>query len=65
MEIESHTEVGEAIVLRVQQRATGAASGVPVERTFWFVHQFSGARISRIGVHATEGQALAVAGLSE
>ena len=34
-EVEGHVEVGEAVVLRVRQRATGAASGVPVERTFW------------------------------
>jgi ketosteroid isomerase-like protein len=33
-EVESHAEAGEAVVLRVRQRATGASSGVPVERTF-------------------------------
>jgi hypothetical protein len=38
---------------------------VPVERTFWFVHVFSGGRIARIGIHATEEQALEAAGLSE
>jgi hypothetical protein len=38
---------------------------VPVERTFWFVHRFSGERIARIGIHADEKQALAAVGLSE
>ena len=64
-EVESHVEVGDAVVLRVRQRATGASSGVPVERTFWFVHRFSGGRITRIGIHATEEQALEAAGLRE
>ena len=65
MVVESHVEVGEAVVLRVRQRATGAASGVPVERTFWFLHRFGGGRITRIGIHATEEQALEAAGLRE
>jgi ketosteroid isomerase-like protein len=64
-EVESHFETGEAVVLRVRQRATGATSGVPVERIFWFVHQFGGGRIDRIGIHANEEQALEAVGLSE
>jgi ketosteroid isomerase-like protein len=64
-EVERHVEVGEAVVLQVRQRATGASSGVPVERTFWFLHRFSGGRIRRIGIHATEEQALEAAGLRE
>ena len=60
-EIESHVDTGEAVVLRVRQRATGATSGVPVERTFWFVHVLSGGRIARIGIHASEEQALQAA----
>ncbi len=65
MEVESHVEVGEAVVLRVRQRATGATSGVPVELTFWFLHRFSDGKITRIGIHATEKQAHEAAGLSE
>ena len=65
MEVESHVEVGEAVVLRVRQRATGLASGAPVERTFWFLHRFGGGKIARIGIHSTEEQALEAAGLSE
>jgi ketosteroid isomerase-like protein len=65
MEVESHVDTGEAVVLRARQRATGATSGVPVERTFWFVHVFSGGRIARIGIHANEEQALEAVGLSE
>jgi ketosteroid isomerase-like protein len=65
MEVESHVEVGEAVVLRVRQRATGASSGVPVERTFWFAHRFRGDKIIRIGIHASEEQALEAAGLRE
>jgi ketosteroid isomerase-like protein len=63
MEVESHVEVGDAVVLRVRQRATGAASGVPVEATFWFVHVFIDGRIARVGIHASEEQALEAAGL--
>jgi ketosteroid isomerase-like protein len=58
MEIESHLDAGGVVVLGVRQRATGHASGVPVERTFWFVHVFRGGRIARIGIHANEKQAL-------
>jgi ketosteroid isomerase-like protein len=65
MEVKSHVEVGEAVVLQVRQQATGASSGVPVERTFWFLHRFSGGKITRIGIHATEEQALEAAGLKE
>jgi ketosteroid isomerase-like protein len=65
MEVESHVDAGEAVVLRARQRATGQASGVPVERTFWFVHAFSSGRIARIGIHATEEQALQAAGLGD
>lgn len=65
MEVEGHLEVGEAVILQVRQRATGAASGVPVERTFWFLHRFSAGRITRISIHATEEQALEAAGLRD
>jgi ketosteroid isomerase-like protein len=65
MEVEGHVDAGEAVILRARPRATGQTSGVPVERTFWFVHVLSGGRIARIGIHATEEQALDAAGLSE
>jgi uncharacterized protein len=64
MEVESQVDAGQAVVLGVRQRATGQTSGVPVERTFWFVHVLSEGRIARIGIHATEEQALEAAGLS-
>jgi ketosteroid isomerase-like protein len=65
MEVETHVDTGEAVVLRARQRATGATRGVAVERTLWFVHVFRGGRIARIGIHANEEQALAAVGLSE
>jgi ketosteroid isomerase-like protein len=63
-EVESHVDAGESVVLRVRQRATGHASRVPVERTFGFVHELGGGRITRIGIHATEEQALEAAGMT-
>jgi ketosteroid isomerase-like protein len=63
--VEDHIDLGERIVLRVVQRATGATSGVPVEQTFWLLHVLRDGKITRIGIHASEGQALEAAGLRE
>jgi ketosteroid isomerase-like protein len=64
MEVESHVDAGNGVVLKVRQKATGSASGVPVEATFWFAHRLGGGSITRIGIHATEQDALEAAGLS-
>jgi uncharacterized protein len=65
MDAEQYTEVGENVVVRARQRATGASSGTPVEQTFWLLHILRNGRISGIGIHATENQALEAAGLRE
>jgi ketosteroid isomerase-like protein len=65
MDAEEYTEVAENVVVRARQRATGASSGTPVEQTFWFLHVLRNGKISRIGIHATEDQALEAAGLRE
>ena len=63
--VKDHIDAGEKVVVRVVQRATGAASGVPVEQTFWLLHVLRDGKITRIGVHTSEGQALEAAGLGE
>ena len=65
MDAEEYTEVGQNVIVRARQRATGASSGTPVEQTFWLLHVLRNGRISRIGIHATEDQALEAAGQSE
>ena len=64
-EVEGHLDAGDGVVLRVRQTATGSASGVPVQATFWFAHRLRGGAITSIGIHATKKGALAAAGLSE
>jgi hypothetical protein len=51
------------VVLQVRQKATGSASGVPVEATFYFAHRLGGGSITRIGIHATEEEAREAAGV--
>jgi uncharacterized protein len=65
MEAEEYTEVAENVVVRARQRATGASSKTPVEQTFWFLNVLRNGKVSRIGIHATQDQALEAAGLSE
>jgi ketosteroid isomerase-like protein len=65
IDVKDHIDAGEEVVVRVVQRATGVASGVPVEQTFWLVHVLRDGKITRIGIHASEGQALEAAGLRE
>ena len=60
--VKDHIDAGEKVILCVVQRATGAASGVPVEQTFWLLHVLRGGKITRIGIHASEAQALEAAG---
>ncbi len=62
MTAEQYVEVGDRVVVQVQQRATGASSGAPVEAHFWFVHTLSEGRVTRITIFATESQAVAAAG---
>ncbi len=63
MEVEEYIGSGDQIIVRVRQRATGAASGAPVEQTFWILHSFRKGKILRIGIHASQDQALEAAAL--
>jgi ketosteroid isomerase-like protein len=65
MEPTEYIDLGDKVIVCALQRATGAASGVPVEQTFWFLQVLRNGTIVRIGIHATEDQALEAAGLSE
>ena len=65
MEVEEYIDSGDQVIVRALQRATGAASGAPVEQVFWFLHSFREGKILRIGIHASQDQALEAAGLSE
>ena len=65
IEVEEYIDAGDGVVVRARQQATGLTSGVPVEQMFWLLHLLGDGKIIRIGIHATEDQALAAAGLSE
>jgi ketosteroid isomerase-like protein len=62
---EEYIDAGDHVIVRVHQRATGAQSGVPVERDFWFFHTVRNGKLTRMGVHESKQQALEAAGLSE
>jgi ketosteroid isomerase-like protein len=62
---EEYVEAGDHVIVRVYQRGTGTASGVPVERAFWFLHTLRDGRLVRMGVYDTKEQALEAAGLRE
>ena len=64
-EAEEYIEAGDHVIACVYQRGTGKSSGVPVERRFWFLHTLREGKLVRMGVHASEEQALAAAGLRE
>ena len=65
MEVEEYTDAGDDVVVQAYQRVTGAGSGVPAGRRFWFLHTVREDKITRIGVYATEAEALEAVGLSE
>lgn len=65
MEVQEYISARDMVVVCALQRATGAASGVPVAQTFWLVHTVEHGKIARIGIHATKDQALEAAGVSE
>ena len=65
MEVEEYTDTGDDVVVQAYQRGTGAGSGAPAERRFWFLNTVREDKITRIGVHATEAEALEAVGLSE
>jgi ketosteroid isomerase-like protein len=62
---EEFVDAGEHVIARVYQRGSGAQSGAPVESRFWFLHTLRNGKIVRMGVHASEAQALEAARLRE
>jgi hypothetical protein len=46
-------------LVAVNQQATGAGSGVPVELDVWFLVEFEGAQAIRFQIHATRDSAVA------
>jgi ketosteroid isomerase-like protein len=54
-------EVGEQVLVEMEQRGVGHASGVEVVGRFWFLYTFSGELAVRQEAYATRDQALAAA----
>ncbi len=62
---EEYIEAGDHVIAQVYQRGKGDQSGVPVEGRYWFLHTLRDGKVVRMGVHATQDQALEAAGLRE
>ncbi|MEO7197479.1 MAG: nuclear transport factor 2 family protein [Solirubrobacterales bacterium] len=58
MEGQQFTEAGGRVIVRVQQRATGASSGAAVEALFWFVHTLRDGKLAEVAIFGSEAQAL-------
>jgi ketosteroid isomerase-like protein len=58
-------DVGDFVVVRVQQVVRGEASGVAVEGAFWFVFEVRDARVTRLSFYVREIEALEAAGVGE
>ena len=61
---EEYLAKGEFVLVRARQVATGASSGVLLEREFWFVHRMREGSIVRMGVHPNRESAEEAAGIS-
>ena len=64
MRPERFIDAGECVVVIVQMKATGAASGIEVERQDGIVYRVRDGKISRLDYFNTAEQALEAAGLS-
>jgi ketosteroid isomerase-like protein len=60
---EEFLDAGDSVLVRVRQRATGPASGAPVEMRYFQVWTFRGDRVIRIESVRERADALEVAGL--
>jgi ketosteroid isomerase-like protein len=54
---EEFIDAGDAVVVRVHQRARGQTSGAVVEADFWFVHRISDGRVVSLEMYADEAKA--------
>jgi ketosteroid isomerase-like protein len=64
MSPERFIDAGEHVVVIVQMKATGAASGIEIERQDGIVYQVRNGRISRLDYFNSAEQALQAVGLS-
>ena len=65
MSADAFTEAGPSqVIVHVHQRATGRASGAPIEADFWLVHTLRDRKITRTDIFVREQQALDAAGLA-
>jgi ketosteroid isomerase-like protein len=58
-------EIGDSVVVRVEQRATGPRSGAPVHMRYYQVWTFRGSSVIRIESIMERADALAAAGLAD
>ena len=65
LEVEETSDLGDMIVLVVQQSGQGSASGVPIAQPFTWVMRFANDCCVRWRIYAAHGRALEDAGLSE
>jgi ketosteroid isomerase-like protein len=65
LEIEETRDLGDVIMLVVQQSGQGSASGVPIAQQFTWVMRFADDRCVRWRIYADHGRALEDAGRSE
>ncbi len=65
LEIEETRDLGEVIMLVVQQSGQGSASGVPIAQRFTWVMRFADDRCVRWRIYADHRRALEAAGLRE
>jgi ketosteroid isomerase-like protein len=63
MDPERFIDAGEYVVVIVQMKATGAASGIEIERQDGIVYRVRDGRVSRIDYFNSAAQALEAAGL--
>jgi ketosteroid isomerase-like protein len=59
-----YIDAGDEVVVTVSQRARGAASGVPVTGTYWFVFEVAAGKVTRLDMYASREQALEAVGLA-
>ena len=65
VEVKETRDLGDVIMLVVQQSGRGSASGVPIAQPFTWVLRFADDRCVRWRIYADHGRALEDAGLSE
>jgi ketosteroid isomerase-like protein len=65
LEVEETRDLGDVIMLVVQQSGQGSASGVPIAQRFTWVMRFADDRCVRWRIYADHQRALEATGLSE